>query len=776
MITIYLLNGAFIDKTATTSDLGSQHIPMLEYLHNVLHGNASFPYTLEKGLGGSMYGAFFFTISNPLNLFVYFFNDIDTFINVLIIFKIGLCGLLMFLYLHHKEEYPNIWCFIFSLAYALMDYNIMYHIHFMWLDSVMMAPLVLWGIENIFNKQKDLLYIITLFVTIVLNYYTGYMVTVFSCLYFLYLTYIHSADKKWLKNNYKSIFHFFFLTLLIGLMTMFILLPLAYEVINYTRVDEPFKWINYNFLSLFASSSFGFGNLVNPLNYYGFLIYSGIVMLPLLVSYFSSKSIPKREKKGTAIVFLILLLPIIVVPLNALWHLFTFPQGFNYRYSFLATLFILVIALKSFKTLDGSKQSIKLFYIIYLIVSGSLVYVTSQTPEYYIYLTPLKIGITLLLLFINCYFVIKKKRGLILGALVLELILNLGLITYESSLSSKDNYYLSKDQGKIIHDVCPKDQRCETIVGNSLNDSLIGNYNGLTVFLSSLNHKPVDFILRANDVETNANYIYYNYSNMMLESILGVRYIGAKGKLPYYNDIKEYTVLTTPAYLEENPYALSLAYTVSPKLKDYQSDLTGFSYLEEIMQTMDDRKLPYLVEIPIKKIDDTTYVIDKKERYPYIYLVADEAPNNIDDNIHSGDTYGVIDDLDDKPITLTFDEKVDDIKAYTINIDTLGKFFESRLQMTLDYQDGHTLKGHISTSKDSLLFTSIPYEKGWTVYLDDKVVHHYEVLDTFIALDLPEGEHQITFKYSIPGFYEGLLVSLFSMAILMGLELKRRKL
>ena len=417
-----------------------------------------------------------------------------------------------------------------------------------------------------------------------------------------------------------------------------------------------------------------------------------------------------------------------------------------------------------------------MFYIIYLIVSGSLVYVTSQTPEYYIYLTPLKIGITLLLLFINCYFVIKKKRGLILGALILELILNLGLITYESSLSSKDNYYLSKDQGKIIHDVCPKDQRCETIVGNSLNDSLIGNYNGLTVFLSSLNHKPVDFILRANDVETNANYIYYNYSNMMLESILGVRYIGAKGKLPYYNDIKEYTVLTTPAYLEENPYALSLAYTVSPKLKDYQSDLTGFSYLEEIMQTMDDRKLPYLVEIPIKKIDDTTYVIDKKERYPYIYLVADEAPNNIDDNIHSGDTYGVIDDLDDKPITLIFDEKVDDIKAYTINVDTLGKFFESRLQMTLDYQDGHTLKGHISTSKDSLLFTSIPYEKGWTVYLDDKVVHHYEVLDTFIALDLPEGEHQITFKYSIPGFYEGLLVSLFSMAILMGLELKRRKL
>ncbi len=773
---VLLCKGVFLGKTLTTSDLGSQHLPMMEYLRNLLHHKALFPYTLGKGLGGSMYGAFFFTLSNPLNLLVYFFEDVDAFITILIIIKIGLCGLTMFTYLHHQNKYPDLFAYTFSIAYALMGYNITYYVNFMWLDSVIMAPLVLLGIQKIFYHNKDGLYIITLLLTLLLNYYTGYMVTLFSCLYFLYLTYINSDKGHFIKDNYKKIGRFLFITLLIGLMTMFIILPLAYEAMNFTRVDGSIKWVNVNFLSLFASQTIGFSNFVNPLNYYGFLIYAGMVMVPLVVYYFSSSTVSKREKVATFLMYLAFLLPIIIVPLNALWHLFTFPQGFNYRYSFLAILFTLIIALKSFKTMDGNPRSIKLFYIIFTIVSFSLIYVTSKTPEYYLYLTPLKVVATLILLLINCYLVIKKKRNAILVLLVLELVLNLTWVAKESPLANKSKYYSVKDQGKEINSICPNDMRCETTYKNSLNNSLMGNYNGITVFLSSMNRKPIDFLLRVHDIGAESNYTNYNYSDMMLETFLGVKYLAVSQKIIGYDLIKDYKVSDQTIYILKNPYALSLGYTVSSKIKNYQSSLMGFYYLDDILKTLSDTEESYLIKLPIQKVDDKTYEIDKDKKYPYIYIVSLKAPNNLDeDNTYSGDKYGIIYDRSDDKITLTYDDEIDKLEAYSVNLTKLDHFFDGRDRLIIDKQTGNMIEGHIDANSNSPLLTTIPYEKGWTVYVDNKKVTHYEVLDTFIAIDLSKGNHKITLKYEVPGLKVGVFISLFSMAILMGYEIKRRK-
>lgn len=55
----FLLKGAMIDRMFVISDAEGQYLPTYQYLYNVLHGQATFPYTLTKGIGGSMYGAFF---------------------------------------------------------------------------------------------------------------------------------------------------------------------------------------------------------------------------------------------------------------------------------------------------------------------------------------------------------------------------------------------------------------------------------------------------------------------------------------------------------------------------------------------------------------------------------------------------------------------------------------------------------------------------------------------------------------------------------------------
>ena len=143
---IFFLKGAFTSKIISNSDLLCQHLPIISYLRNLLHGQENFPYSFSKGLGGSMYGAFLFCTSSPLNLLVYFFDDLNLFATLLIMVKISLCGLSMFIYLKSKKTYKDFHIFVFSLAYALMGYNINYYENIMWLDTVFLAPLVIMGV------------------------------------------------------------------------------------------------------------------------------------------------------------------------------------------------------------------------------------------------------------------------------------------------------------------------------------------------------------------------------------------------------------------------------------------------------------------------------------------------------------------------------------------------------------------------------------------------------------------------------------------------------
>ena len=114
----FLWKGCFTDKTILSSDMHDQYMPLFHYLRNVLHGDASFPYTFSKGLGGGMYGTLFYYFANPFNLLVYFFEDIPLFLNLLVILKLALSGLTCYTFLKYKFKDEK-YLLIFALAYAL---------------------------------------------------------------------------------------------------------------------------------------------------------------------------------------------------------------------------------------------------------------------------------------------------------------------------------------------------------------------------------------------------------------------------------------------------------------------------------------------------------------------------------------------------------------------------------------------------------------------------------------------------------------------------------
>ena len=75
------------------------------------------------------------------------------------------------------------------------------------------------------------------------------------------------------------------------------------------------------------------------------------------------------------------------------------------------------------------------------------------------------------------------------------------------------------------------------------------------------------------------------------------------------------------------------------------------------------------------------------------------------------------------------------------------------------------MKGTFTAPKDCLLYTSIPYNAGWSVYVDGKKVAKENIVqlaDALLAIKVSEGDHEIEFSYSVPALKGGLAISLFT--------------
>ena len=85
----------------------------------------------------------------------------------------------------------------------------------------------------------------------------------------------------------------------------------------------------------------------------------------------------------------------------------------------------------------------------------------------------------------------------------------------------------------------------------------------------------------------------------------------------------------------------------------------------------------------------------------------------------------------------------------------------------------------MSVQNAGTLFTSIPYDKGWEVLVDGQPVRTWKIFDAFLAVNLPEGEHTVTFSYEPQGLIAGAMITAGSVLFLLaaaGVErLKKRK-
>ena len=118
------------------------------------------------------------------------------FITYMVVLKTGLCGMTFAVYLRkhfHTETYAILF---FSTFYALSGYMAAYSWNVMWLDCIVLAPIIILALERLAEQGDGRLYCIMLGLSILSNYYLSIMICIFLVLYFIVLLVAKDPHKQ----------------------------------------------------------------------------------------------------------------------------------------------------------------------------------------------------------------------------------------------------------------------------------------------------------------------------------------------------------------------------------------------------------------------------------------------------------------------------------------------------------------------------------------------------------------------------------------------------
>lgn len=834
MSIVYALHGMYPigNKTILICDMSGQYVDFYSGLHSILTQGKSIFYSWQAGMGLNFLGLFAYYLASPFSLLILLFNkhNLPEALLLITLLKIGTAGMTFAVMARSLIEGTKISVIIFSVFYALMSYSIVYSFNIMWLDGLIVLPLVILGVEKILRHNKAFLFFISLIFIFIANFYIAYMVGLFSLL-FLIVRFFTFYPLSEIKSFLRKLVMFLFSAILAVGCSAFLWIPTYFALTHGQGGPEfsLFNWkINFKLFDLLSKLQLGsydtlqFGGLPN--------IYCGLLPLVLLPLFFLSDKIASKEKLLYLSLFVVLVFSFNFYNIDLMWHGFDKPDWFLYRYSFVFSFLMILLSYRSFNLLQSSDipkvLRISLVWLIIIIVLQKFDY--AYLSDKLVIISLFLIGMYYLLLYGLAAHRDTDKKKAILITLTFFLIMETSLNSwYLIRRMDAEFGYRSKEQydqplvklESMISKIEVKDHddfyRLDRIGGRTFNDPLNADYKGITHFSSMANVALHEFLRQLGFLST-ASYKSVNFagSTPITESFLAVKYIlSTQEKGIGYQEISvedDYKIF-------ENDFFLPLGFMVSKKLKDLditqnnpfqlQNDLVNLAQGHDL-QSPD--YLDFFVTIDLDEIEMKNMAVSNMVGYDHYTKINEELDGWVEftivnpqeqqvyacfNSIHIfTDIYlndekigGYLPINNKRIVDLGFHPEGEVLKFKIVvnrgEFSLVESFFygldETRLREALDpLRDGSmeiiqvtdtSIRGKVMARGDGLLFTSIPYDPGWTVYLDGQKAPISKIGDSLIAIELTEGEHIVEFSFRPLGFRQGLFVSGFSCLVLIGL-------
>lgn len=576
----------FGNGTVLVLDLNAQYIYFFEALRDALIGEGSLIYSFERALSGEFLGIFAYYLASPLSLLVALFpkENIQEAMLLIIIAKCGLSGLTANIYLTKTRKLSEVGALIFSSCYALSAYGIIYASNTMWLDCMYLLPLIMLGIEKLIRERRYLLYTISLAVALLSSFYIGYMLCIFAVIYFFAYYFYCTPEERGEEIEYnhfiKSGLRFALFSIISAALASPLIFPMLYSLKfgkdSFSSPSFAFN-VKTEFLDIFTKLLPASYDTVRPEGMP--FIYCSVLCVILAAIYFIVPTISTRKKASLGTVAAILAISFCGSTIDLVWHGLQFPNWLNFRYSFIFTFVMVVIAADAFAKIKDVKPSVITATVIIFILLCAIIQKLDYEwlNEFAVIWAGVGCAIAAL---IGLRAAIKNPVSgsvVLLCITLIELLGNgiAGIYMMDDDVGySRHSYYSDfaekyKNDAAYMKENDPSLYRSENIDMRKVNDNYTIGLNGVSGSTSTLNKSVISF-LATMGYSSRSHHSNYSNPNPVGDSLLGIKYVlsdGVKQADPLYELI--YTDPDDSTVIYENPYALPLAYTV-------HSDYAGF--------------------------------------------------------------------------------------------------------------------------------------------------------------------------------------------------------
>lgn len=837
------------ENTVLFSDMDNQFVSFYTYFKKVFTSNNNFIYTFSKNLGGDMVGFAAYYLTNPFLFILFLFPDeyLSVGIFVMEILMLSTAGLTMQIFLVNALGKGNIG---FSTAYSMMGYVLAYFTLPIYFCNIVLLPIVVLGLHKIFDsymsyrgdtsgnpddkhqtqenneitgKEKKihienyvnrdaLLYIITLAISIITNYYIGYMLCLFLIIYFIYLC----IEKD---VFCVGVLVRFAINSILGVMlSCAYLVPVALSLRGQKNAPDTSimtmrpTFSIAGFYKSFLPCSFrgDYSNYASP------YVYIGIISIVFVVVFFAAKNITLREKVAAIFIIGAMFMCLYIHPLNVIWHAFNEPVGFAHRFAFYFSFVLLEIAYKGYSE------------VLQYNIDNTNFKISNLINDRKSFFTNIILIFLIFELSVNAYHTLKIQiANATPQSEYASFYLNFkpvvdGIKQYDASESERDDnlYRIEKD------------------FQYNMEDSMTYDYIGLT-HNSSCETDTVKNFMGKMGFRNQGIWAFYNQgSTAFADCFLGVKYFISR----FDTTEKEYNPISAGAeksgsneeqkyYVYENEHALCFGSFVNndkiaavdtntDNLFEIQNQIAGaYDFNEKIYEEaavseirvcgnveLSDEFIRHAKEnnvliknVPLSELEnnDGQYVdgngyiefdvdIVEGQRNLYMYFTApshqgarlyvdgldwEEYFSDWRWAVEKAGHYSAGKRVPIRMVAVSDSITLDNYYLYEENLEVLYKWRETATKAGADSVELHKIssshiKGMYNALNDSTLMLTIPYDKGWHIKVDGKKVEQEKALSALMAIKTQKGNHEIEMIYIPQGTIIGAFVSVISLILI----------
>ncbi|KRK89529.1 YfhO family protein [Lentilactobacillus sunkii] len=804
----------FGNQNLLVGDMGAQYSPFFSFFKHAIATENFSTFSFHTGVGENIVPLVAYYLLSPFNVIILLFStsQVPTAITIILMLKVSAISAAMSFYLVKHFQSFNWMNPIFAVVFGICGYVTANFINIMWLDGLICLPLICYGIDRIKDGHSGSQLFIWFSLCIIVNYYIGYMIGIFTIIYAVNLMLAgHLSDsgvKTRLSRNLPFIKSFSFTLLCSVLTSMVVLLPAGLGMFQTAKTSpgdaSAMGAVTHPQFGFEVFSQLGLGgqDYVNRL-FHAPAIFSSLAIILLVCVYFVHPKINQQRKVGTAFTLITLFLSMLIEPVNLAWHMFNEPSGSPFRYSFLLSFMLIVTAYEAWLSnpkliAQRFKFGIPIMIEVLLIIGWLFIKYGSFTPiSGYLGLQPnspkiLTGNLVLVLMFAVLVFVAQKRLTKIaFGSLVLFEMGSNFVSTLQSEPFGNQTAYATRytrESAQLSPPSSPGQQLYRSNVSDPLltpaftehylgyNDPMLFNFNGLQEYSSTLTESLRQSLKELGLFSKNQRRISTAGTTAISNMLLGVKYTHQENTPPVQNTT--YVGMGFP--VTANFTALSLK----------PGDI--FSNLENVLQRIKPTTQPYLIKDSILK--STRIQTHQSGAFEFTMRLTPTM---------SGPVY--MDTLDpsfDYSAILVNGHHLETIantlhKRYLVKLGTFGKgrslivkvrsnhaktMAEMNFRTLNEPQliglaqrlksesfkptfSNNRLEGNVTRTdtRQQWLYTSIPYDSGWSAKVNGQQVMTRKVLGDFTAIPLSAQHDTISMRYRTPGLLIGCFLSLFGL-------------